>query len=113
MKEKNKKDFQEEVTFHYLKSNDFKTVFSTGIIGGITINSKINLDFYIDRVIIPISQTHKVENNKLGDLNTDKSVSKSGVVREIQTGVLMEPGTAKAVADWIYQQLKLLENESN
>ena len=108
----NKKEspLPKEITFHYIKANDFKTAFATGIFGGITVNGKLNIDFYTERIAIPDSQTIEVINRTtLGEPIIDKTVSKKGVIREVQVGVLMDIEAAKLLAKWINETLEKLQ----
>ena len=99
------------ITFHYIKSEGFKTFIATGAIGGVTVNSLINMNLYTDRIVIPTEITQEVEpDGKLGkeiDVNRKK-----GVIRDVQSSVLMDATTAKNLVNWLNKQIKIIETAS-
>ena len=100
-----------ELVLNYIKADNFHSVLSTGVIGGITINSLIDLNFFTDRVTIPKSVTLEVdENGQQKEISRD---TKTGVIREVQFGVLMDVNTAKTLVEWLNNNIKLIEANTN
>ncbi len=99
-----------ELTFHYIKDNDFRTVLSTGAIGGVTVNRLININFYSSRWPIPKSTTFNIlDNNSLSESPIDQD-SKEGVIREVHFGIYMDVQATKDLIDFLHQQIRLLES---
>lgn len=98
-----------EITFHHIKSDNFRSVLATGIIGGVTVNSLVNMNFYTDRTVIPNELTFEIEESgKLGkEINR---VSKQGVIRDIQFGVLMDVVVAKNLVKWLNEKIEHIES---
>jgi len=97
------------ITFHYIKSESFRTVLATGAIGGVTVNSLVNMNLYTDRVVIPTEVTQEVDAS--GRLQKEIEVkAKKGVVRDIQCSVLMDVTVAKSLVDWLNKQILLIES---
>lgn len=98
---------QSKIVFHYLKNNDFRTVLSTGAIGGITSHGLINVNFFTDRPPIPQSVTYNIEDNKLGE--EQERSTKSGIVREIHFGVNMDLNSARELKDYLEKLINQIE----
>lgn len=108
-KTKDKPKTIKEITFHHIKSDGFKTVFITGATGGATVNSLINMNLYTDRTVIPSELTFEIDNNvKLG--KEIKRVSKQGVIRDVQVGVLMDLEVAKNLIKFLNDQIAFIES---
>jgi hypothetical protein len=99
-----------KVKIKYIKSNDFKTSLSTGVYGGITNNGLINMNFFVDRVIIPTHEQYEVNEN--GVVQGHPEIVKDGdLIREVQYGGLFDLSTAKIVQTWLNQKIKELEED--
>ncbi len=94
-----------EVLFHYIKSTDFTTRMATGGIGGVTVNGLINLNLYSDRVVIPNLQQVEISSPE----TPKHSEGKGGYVRELFCGVLLDSNTAKAIVQWLNNQVEIVE----
>ncbi len=100
------------IEFHYLKSNDFRTVHADGAFGGPTPQGGLFVSFYVERP--PIPQRMKFVVAEDGKLQTEvERESKSGMIREIDCGVSMSLATAKALKDWLESQIELIESAHN
>jgi len=110
-KEDSKKEQpRQNITFHYIKSEGFKTILATGAIGGVTINSLVNMNLYTDRVVIPSEMTLEVDEfGRLLQKELDVK-AKKGVVRDVQCSVLMDVAVAKSLVEWLNRQIQLIES---
>lgn len=98
-----------KIKVRYLKSHDYKISFANGIFGGINSNGLINANFYIDRMVIPDSET--VEIDETGKRLSPPEIVRDGdAVREVQFGVIIDVKTAKRIAEWL--TMKITEHES-
>lgn len=83
------------IDFHFIQSQDFRTLYASGVYSSITPNGLINLNFYIDRQPLPDLMTFSIDNNMLGP---EKARSiRNGIVREVQQGALLDMQTVKNV----------------
>jgi hypothetical protein len=106
--EKEKNEKAKEITFHQIKSNEYKTVYASGAIGGITVNSLININFFSERPPIPNELTYEI--NDKGQLGKEIGrISKKGIVRDIQVGVFMDISGAKSLIEWLNEQIIKVE----
>ena len=100
------------IEFHYLKSNDFRTVHADGAFGGPTPQGGLFVSFYVERPPIPQRMKFVIEED--GRLQTEvEREGKSGMIREVDCGVSMSLATAKALKDWLESQIGLIESAHN
>jgi len=103
------------ITHNYIKNNDFRTVYSSAIYGGLTLNGLININFCVDRGAIPTKTESQIVRNESGNevfLETNKEV-KEGFVREVQFGTIVDVPTAKMIVDWLSHRIKQIEDIHN
>ena len=99
---------QDDVTFHYLKGPDFRTIHVDGAIGGLTPSGHLHIAFYAERA--PIPQTIRQAVNSDGSLGVELDrESKSGVVRQMETDIIVNEATAKNIKVWLDQKLEEFE----
>ena len=94
--------------FHYIKSNLFRVIHSAGAIGGLTPSRQIFVSLFNERAALP----QKIEFEILPEGKLGKEINregKDGIVREMEIGVLMDATAAKSLADFLLNQVKLLE----
>jgi len=93
----------------FIKSYDYKVGFSTGVHGGLSSNGLINMNFFVDRSVIPDSET--VEIDEIGRKIRDIEKIKDGdAVREVQFGTLLDINSAKRVVKWLEERIKEYED---
>lgn len=99
-----------QVKFHYIKSAQFRTIHADGAIGSVTPAGLIHMAIYNERAPIPRETTHLVTaDGRLSDVIHDKTVSRSGIVREMDVDVIMSVPAAKEMAKWLGDQINKLE----
>ena len=104
----------DKITFHYIKNENFRTGFASGVIGGVTVKGLINLNFYIDRVPIPEYASHEVDKKTGQVLMPPFDVkTKQGSIREVQSGVEIDLATAKELQKWLTTHIEALEKGIN
>lgn len=89
--------------FHYIKSNYFRVIHADGVYGGVSPQGLIQIAFFSERVPIPQQTVHTFDNGKISGEVEEFRVSRDGVVREIETNVLMSVAEAKKLRDWLTQ----------
>jgi hypothetical protein len=93
------------VTFHYLKGQDFRVVHVDGGVGGITPQGLIHLAVYAERAAIPQLLVHDVDAaGNLGEIK--ETVSKPGVVRELQVDLIFTRPVAEGIYKWLGEKLR-------
>ena len=96
------------IEFHYVKSNYFRVIHADGAYGGVTSRGLIHLDIFSERSPIPQKTQHEITvNGKLGK-EVEKQ-GKSGVVREVEIGVVMNLDNAKSLVEWLNDKIAILE----
>lgn len=97
-----------KIKIRYLKAYDFKISLATGVYGGITHNGLININFFNERAVIPNSQIVEIDENgvPVGKAIDEKD---GDVMRELQSGLLLDINAAKVVINWL--QGKVREHE--
>ena len=108
------KNFSDEIEFHYIKSNSFRTVHCDGVWGGTTPRGYITMSFYSERAPIPNRLIHSVAaDGRVGKEISEKRISREGIIREVEVEVIMDLAMAKSTAEWLQGHIKFLENQRN
>lgn len=96
-----------QVSFHMVKGTGYQTYHADGAIGGITPQGKVFASFYVERGAIPQTIYHELDDQgRVGsEIGTE---GKSGIVREMTCGVILDIRTARGLKDWLE---KLLEDQ--
>ncbi|MBK9386088.1 MAG: hypothetical protein IPN34_14850 [Planctomycetes bacterium] len=98
------------VRIHYIKSNLFRVVHTDGVWGGLTPSLKISMAFWSERRPIPRELVFNVTpEGALGEEIRTMRVSKEGIVREVETEIVMDLNAAKALVGWLAQNIATAE----
>ena len=98
------------VEFHYQKSSHFRTIHADGAIGNFTPGPHIQMAIYSERLAIPQKIVHELKpSGALGEVIDEETKSLKGVVREMEVNILMSKGTARAIATWLNERIKELD----
>jgi hypothetical protein len=89
----------------YIKSNDYRVHLSTGVYGGLGTNGLINANFYVDRSVIPKSETIEVDDLQKKIIGKPLIEKDGDAVREVQFGTLLDVNTAKQLVDWLNKKI--------
>lgn len=96
------------IAYHYVKSPAFRTLHMDGAMGASTPSGMLHMAIYAERPAIPQRTEHEVDaDGRVGAMIPAGTVAKSGVVRELQADVMMDPGTAVALLLWLAEQLEV------
>ncbi len=96
------------IKIRYLKAYDYKASLATGVYGGITANGMINANFFTDRTILPDSQLIEVDDKGV-PIGLPKDQKDGDLLREVQTGILMDVNTAKVIVAWLDSKIEEFE----
>lgn len=112
-----KRENEMSVTFKYKFADNYNPVYVNGAYGGVSPRGEIIANFFLERLPLPNSVTHKVdENGIVGEIiderNNPRDLNKS-FIRFVQSGIVVNIETAKQIRDWLDKHIKLLENNTN
>jgi hypothetical protein len=96
----------DKVKFHYIKSRYFRTIHVDGAVGGLTPTLDVFVTMYSQRSPIPLVTVQPIlPTGQLGQEIIPERVSKDGLVREAEVGIFMNLVTAKALHQWLTEQI--------
>ncbi len=96
-----------ELKFHFIKSNFYRVVHGDGIFGGITPTGKIQMAVFSQRHPFPQVTVHRMDGNLIGP--EIERISKDGIVREIEVGIVMDLELAISLRKWIDDKIVTLQ----
>ena len=89
-----------DIDFHYLKTSSYRTYHVDGIFGGLTPQGNLYAEIFLERKPTPTMIRQKVkETGELGDEVLREG--KSGFIREIECGLIMNIDSAKDFHKWL------------
>ncbi len=98
----------DSVTFHYIKSPQFREIFAEGMFGGVTPRGYISVALYKERFPIPKSITNAFDEH--GVLNNEvKRDGKEGVVRLVEANVYFDRNAATSLVQWLQDKISELD----
>lgn len=104
-------EHKRQIQFQYIFSDDYNPEYCNGAYGGVTSQGEIVVNFYLERMPIPKSLTHEI--NEDGSLSGAVDVSPenldSKVIRYITSGVVLSESSARSIHDWLGQQIQEIE----
>jgi hypothetical protein len=98
----------EPIQFHYIKSNSFRVVHVDGAVGSITPTGLIHAAIYSERAPIPRMAAHVVDKEGRLGPPTEQDI-RSGIVREVEVGLLLSRNSAEALRGWLDGQIEALD----
>jgi hypothetical protein len=107
---------EDEITFKYKFKEDYNPVYANGAYGGVNTKGEIIINFFTERYPIPYEVTYELLGNAVGKeietvLSRDKSSEKRNLMlRVVETGIVMDLESAKALHAWLGQNIKIGEN---
>jgi len=96
------------VPVSYIKSASFRVIYADGAYGGVTPRGVIHFAFYNERHPIPRGTKIEVAENDLV-IREVVTETREGVVREIETSVMMQLQPAKEFYAWLGERISQLE----
>ncbi len=95
-----------KIEFHYKKSSLFRVVHSNGAWGGLTPDLDVFVAFFNSRPPIPETVVHELsEEGVVGPEVPELKVSKNGIVREVEVGVIMKPEDVRNLITFLQDRL--------
>jgi hypothetical protein len=102
---------EKTIDIHYEKSNLFRVIPVEGAYGGLTPHGKILMSVYTERWPLPkvVTQEHDGSGRLGKEVNR---ISREGVYREVETALLMDIDTARAIKAWLEDKIDRIEKLS-
>lgn len=104
-----------KVKFKYLFDKSYNPVYCTGGFGGITPKNEIVLNFFMERQPIPYSETREINpDGTLGsliDIEPNNDLESVQVIRNVETGIIIDLDTAKDIYTWLGNNIKIIEEQ--
>ncbi|MBI4827210.1 MAG: hypothetical protein HY804_00070 [Nitrospinae bacterium] len=94
------------ISFHYLKSNSFKTICVDGAHGGISPRGRLNMSVFSERLPIP---KEEIFENHEGSFSRIGLIGKEGVIREVEATLSMDYTTMVSIRDWLSEKISDFE----
>lgn len=100
------------IKFKYVFPENYNPTYCNGAYGGISTHGEIVANFFLERMPIPNSITHAINSNGSlsGITETDPQNLDKTVIRYISTGIVISETSAKAIHEWLGNQIQELEN---
>lgn len=105
---KSKEINNKKITVFNKISSNYRELHVDGAYGGITPKGLFNMNFYAERLAIPKATDFKILKGKLEKI-IDSTDSKSGIIREFETGIYMTIDSAREIYKWMGEILENFE----
>ena len=101
-----------QVKFKYVFSENYNPIYCNGAFGGISPHGEIVANFFLERMPIPKSMTNSVnpDGSLGGVVSMDPETLDETIIRHVSTGIVLSEESAKAIYDWLGNQIQELEN---
>src|SRR5580704_5257031 len=97
---------QKTVKVRYLKSNSYRTVHSDGANGGLTPDLNLYVAFWAQRSPLPDATIHSISHAGTFEGVPIEVVGVTGVIREVECGVMMNLEVARNLYSWLGDRIK-------
>jgi len=97
-----------EITFHNIKSTQFRVVHVDGAVIGVTPSLQLHCALFNERGAIAQQETYSVGADGALGART-KQITRGGIVREIEVDALMTVETARSVRDLLSAKIAEIE----
>lgn len=103
---------ERQIKFRYVFPENYNPTYCNGAFGGISTHGEIVANFFLERMPIPNSMTNQVNpDGSLGGIvAVDPNDYEETVIRYVSTGVVLSEDNAKAIYEWLGEQIQELEN---
>ncbi|HEX5244782.1 MAG TPA: hypothetical protein VFW23_16075 [Tepidisphaeraceae bacterium] len=95
--------------FNYIKSNYFRVIHGAGALGSVSFDGlSVRMAIYTERVPIPLMQVW--EGDEKGELiKLVNTTGREGIVREVETEIVMSVDVARGLSKWLSDQVRVAE----
>jgi hypothetical protein len=107
----------DQLEFDYIKSNFFRVVYVDGVFGGISPRGMMAFAFYNERAPIPrktaVTMVDGIPQFGPGPTSAERVIdTRTGIVREVETEVVMSIESAEALHRWLGEKIELWRDMS-
>ncbi|QEG23890.1 hypothetical protein [Mariniblastus fucicola] len=93
-----------EIEFHFLKSNQFRSIHCDGIFGGVGGDGNLHLTVYSERSAIPKLLVMETQDGVL--TKELRREGKTGVIRDVEANLVLGLDTAVELSKWLQERLE-------
>lgn len=111
---KETKSSPQTIKYKYIFDPNYNPIYVNGAYGGINPRGEIIVNFYLERIAIPNTQTIEVEGNQIKEELIEEREPKDharSFVRFIESGIILDYSNAKAIHSWLGKHIESLEND--
>ena len=108
-------DELKELKCKYIFADSYNPKYVNGAYGGINSRGEIVINFYLERMPLPHSQTFEIESGKIYQENIEERAPKdlmSSVVRFVENGIILNYNTAKHIHEWLGDHIRSMEKSN-
>jgi len=99
-----------DMEVHYLKTGSYRTYHVDGIFGGLSPRGILYVEPFVERAPTPTMIKHEITaDGRLGEEILRQG--KSGVIREIECGLIMDFNTAKTLHKWLGEKISMYDEK--
>lgn len=106
---------ENQVNFHYIKSNFHRTVHVNGVYGSVSPSGEVNANFYSHRWPIPLEETYHVTADGRVEGQPISKKMRDGIVREVEVSTFISAEAAENIGNWFLEraaQARRMENRT-
>lgn len=101
------------IKYKYKFDKNYNPKYVNGALGGINPQGEVVINFYLERISIPNSQTYSIDENGLGNIeDMEPKDYNTSFVRFVESGILMDYKTAKEIHRWLGEHLESFEKST-
>jgi hypothetical protein len=103
----------EKIKFKYIFKDDYNPKYVNGAFGGISPQGEIVVNFYLERVALPRSQTYSVkEGMVLSEITDEREPGdhETSMVRFVENGIVLDLAHAEDIYRWLGEHIKSLKS---
>lgn len=106
---------ERQIKFRYVFPENYNPTYCNGAFGGVSTHGEIVANFFLERMPIPNSIINQVnpDGSLGGVVSVDPNDYDETVIRYVSTGVVLSEDNAKAIYNWLGEQIQELENRKN
>ena len=100
-----------EIKFKYIFNYSYNPVYVNGAQGGVSPRGELIMNFYLERMPLPESITHEInQNGTIGsEVDAEPEDLKNSLVRVIENGVILNYQNARELHLWLGERIKEME----
>lgn len=97
----------------YIFDANYNPKYVNGAYGGVNSRGEIIINFYLERMSLPHSQTFEIQSGKIQEEDIEDRTPEdhqNSVVRMVENGIILDYNNAKDIHKWLGEHINNLEN---